>query len=72
MTDEAKARCSICKRPLDSPSDPTSLDCGGDCLRCMALIAEDPDCMTSYIETQAREIERLRALPDRHYKDTAS
>lgn len=26
MTDEAKARCSICKRPLDSPSDPTSLD----------------------------------------------
>ena len=60
MTDEAKARCSICKRPLDSPSDPTSLDCGGDCLRCMALIAEDPDCMTSYIETQAREIERLR------------
>jgi hypothetical protein len=45
------ANCNICKRPLDDPSDPTTEDCGGDCLRCMAEVAEDPDC-----------IERLAAL----------
>jgi hypothetical protein len=36
-------RCGICGRPLDQPNDPTSQNCGGDCLRCMAE-AGDPDC----------------------------
>lgn len=35
-------RCHICKRILDNPDDPFSIDCGGDCLRCMAW-AGDPD-----------------------------
>ena len=35
--------CGICKRPLNQPGDPTTEDCGGDCLRCMAE-AGDPDC----------------------------
>ena len=39
--------CSICKRPLDQPGDPTTEDCGGDCLRCMAEIVEDPDCIAA-------------------------
>lgn len=39
------ADCSICKRPLNDPSDPTTENCGGDCLRCMAEVAEDPDCI---------------------------
>jgi len=36
--------CGICGRPLNLKDDPTSLDCGGDCLRCMAE-AGDPDCV---------------------------
>lgn len=37
--------CNICKRQLNNPDDPVSEDCGGDCLHCMATIAEDPDCI---------------------------
>lgn len=37
--------CSICKRLLNDPKDPTTQDCGGDCLRCMAEVGEDPDCI---------------------------
>ena len=37
-------RCTICQRPLDQPGDPTTAGCGGDCLRCMAEIGNDPDC----------------------------
>jgi len=35
-------QCSICKRDLDDPNDPFSVNCGGDCLACMAE-AEDPE-----------------------------
>jgi hypothetical protein len=38
----AAAHCRICKRELNQPSDPLSVDCGGDCLGCMAE-AGDPD-----------------------------
>lgn len=44
--------CTICKRPLGVASDPFSVDCGGDCLLCMAD-AEDPTHMA-----QVREILR--------------
>lgn len=37
--------CGICKLALDRPGVPESLDCGGDCLRCMAEVGEDPDCI---------------------------
>lgn len=36
--------CTICKRKLNT-SDPTTKDCGGDCLRCMAVYGLDPDCI---------------------------
>lgn len=39
-------QCNSCKRPLDQPDDPRSLDCGGDCRQCMAD-AGDPDCIES-------------------------
>lgn len=39
--------CNICGTKLNVPEDPTSGDCGGDCLRCMAEIGEDPDCIRS-------------------------
>lgn len=35
--------CTICEGPLDDPGDPATRSCGGDCLRCMAVVAEDPD-----------------------------
>lgn len=35
--------CKICKRLLDNPTDPFSLDCWGDCLLCMAWCGDD-DC----------------------------
>jgi hypothetical protein len=44
--------CHICKRLLDDPADPTTEDCGGDCLRCMAE-AGDPDCLRAMWELHA-------------------
>ncbi len=35
-------KCNICKRELDQPNDPTTQNCGGDCLQCMADCG-DPD-----------------------------
>lgn len=37
-------RCLTCKRVLNVPDDPTTKDCGGDCMRCMAW-AGDTDCI---------------------------
>ncbi len=36
-----KNHCQICKRALNVKDDPSTEDCGGDCLRCMAE-AGDP------------------------------
>jgi hypothetical protein len=41
--------CTICGAHLDIQSDPFSVDCGGDCLLCMAE-AGDPDCLASVFE----------------------
>jgi hypothetical protein len=38
--------CHICGRELNNQSDPLSVDCGGDCLQCMAD-AGDPDCVVA-------------------------
>jgi hypothetical protein len=38
-------RCAICKQQLDQPDDPSTRDCGGDCVRCMARYGNDPDCL---------------------------
>lgn len=38
--------CNICGRILNQPDDPSTLDCGGDCQRCMAA-AGDPDCIAA-------------------------
>jgi hypothetical protein len=34
-------RCLMCKRLLDQPGVPESLDCGGDCLGCIRDIEDD-------------------------------
>jgi hypothetical protein len=28
-------RCGMCRRPLDQPDDPSSMNCGGDCWGCI-------------------------------------
>ena len=50
--------CSICKGPLDDPRYPETQDCGGDCLRCMADIASDPDCIDSMSQIRREKISR--------------
>lgn len=39
-------QCGTCGCLLDNPGDSGSLDCGGDCRRCMAD-AGDPDCLAA-------------------------
>lgn len=36
----------MCGCELNNPNDPTTEDCGGDCLKCMAKCS-DPDCMAA-------------------------
>lgn len=42
----SKLGCATCKRVLGMAGDPSTADCGGDCLRCMAE-AGDPDCIAA-------------------------
>ena len=42
-----RSYCKICKIELNTPN-PETEDHGGDCLKCMALIAEDPDCIAKF------------------------
>lgn len=37
------ANCLMCKRELDVPGVPESVDCGGDCQLCLAECGDD-DC----------------------------
>ncbi len=46
--------CNFCKRPLSNDPKSDAYDCGGDCLRCMAEIAEDPDCIIRIAEIDAK------------------
>jgi hypothetical protein len=39
------SHCHICGCILDDPVRPLESNaCGGDCLKCMAEVGEDPDC----------------------------
>lgn len=38
------ATCHMCGVELDQPDRPATKDCGGDCMRCVALCL-DEDCM---------------------------
>jgi hypothetical protein len=39
--------CRVCSRQLNVAAKPESRDCGGDCLKCMADIGQDPDCIAA-------------------------
>lgn len=54
------ALCTICKRELDNPADPTTRNLGGDCLLCMAE-AGDPDARMS-LDALSGGIEGDKAL----------
>lgn len=43
--------CNICRRPLNQPFKRDTIDCGGDCLRCMAE-AGDPACIEDMREVE--------------------
>jgi hypothetical protein len=57
--------CSICKVELNVEGRPETLDCGGDCLACMAFIGNDPDCVatikTLSMETQTALCEKYKS-----------
>jgi hypothetical protein len=56
--------CSICGRPLGQPNDILSDDCGGDCLLCMAVIVEDPDCVARIVMTYDAMTDDQKAIVD--------
>lgn len=49
--------CKMCRRPLDQPDDPTTEDCGGDCLRCMAEAGDD-DCEEAMRKIEVESLRR--------------
>lgn len=51
--------CSICKRELDQPGMRDTEDCGGDCLRCMALYGDDDDCRHALVQAFAADFKTL-------------
>jgi hypothetical protein len=50
----AISRCRICGETLNVPSKPETLDCGGDCLKCMAD-SGDPECVEMLRQTFAHK-----------------
>ncbi len=36
--------CRTCGQRLNQPHPTASIDCGGDCMGCMAVVFNDPDC----------------------------
>lgn len=48
-------RCQMCKRVLDNPLDPTTKDCGGDCLKCVAECF-DEDAMAELAALKTKEV----------------
>lgn len=65
VTNRGPQYCNTCKRPLDQPDDKSTEDCGGDCLRCMAMF-DDPDCVASMRvinrDQMKAAIEHVRAI----------
>lgn len=55
------SNCQICKRELNQENDPTTEDCGGDCLKCMAS-AGDPECIKAMTEIEFRILCRQHDL----------
>lgn len=65
-----RSRCKICGRLLnyDKSIITDRDDCGGDCLRCMAEVADDPDCIDALrkLEAEVAQREQIVAAAIRH------
>lgn len=53
--------CNICGCEMNVPNQPETLDCGGDCLKCMAE-AGDPEAVRTMIKLHADAIVKLTEL----------
>ena len=49
--------CGLCHQILNAR--PEARDCGGDCLQCMAELAEDPDCIEELIGILRKKLENF-------------
>lgn len=49
------ANCKTCSCILDEKGKPESRNCGGDCLRCMAVHGEDPECIEAMQEIRKQK-----------------
>ena len=49
---EVPDRCDICRCVLDDPKDEATRNCGGTCLRCMASLGYDPECIAALHEIE--------------------
>lgn len=58
-TPEPATNCGICNRPLGT--SPDTVDCGGDCLRCMAE-AGDPDCILHMLIINCKQMKAALEL----------
>jgi hypothetical protein len=63
-------KCGICGQELNVPFKPETLDCGGDCLSCMAD-SDDPECAETLRrlnnpDTRTQEINKYEAYRTRH------
>jgi len=63
----AISRCRICGQELNIPFKPETLDCGGDCLKCMAD-SGDPEC----VETLRQTLVDRRSTPVKPIKHEMS
>jgi len=47
-------KCQTCGREMNNEPDSLNLNCGGDCMKCMADCG-DPDCIVEVEKIAARE-----------------
>ena len=52
--------CVRCGKVLDNPEDPSSRDCGGDCVECMAEVG-DPGCQQTMYEILKSRLDKHKA-----------
>ncbi len=45
-------KCNICGSSLSDDPKSIRYDCGGDCMKCMADIFEDPECIAAIKEIE--------------------
>ena len=60
MINDPPKHCGICRRVLDIPKDPLSIDCGGDCWGCVGEIEADSGWPESLTQVRAESEAGLR------------